>query len=203
MKNILLIVCVLSVMPLYLLDADGEIFGITLDNTCKTFIKNNMTTNCPTYEELDLFYNDLECGYKDEVLCLGYFKQVGITDGYILDPSFDVIHRIKIINIRSNFEEYHFQDSAGYNNTAHTISYGLGRYVDECFNAYIDANQWFGLLGDTIMYLDSKCTKTYHTAERSVYLNQTVHNIEDSYKWQLEQWIKESKEKCLNKCFEY
>ncbi len=184
-------------------DADGEIFGITLDNTCKTMIKNNLTTACPTYEFLNLFYNDLECGYQDKAACLDYYKQHKITDGYILDPTAEVMNQIKLITIRANFVEYLLPDEAGFNNTERSINYGLGRFVDSCRLAYIDAGQWFGLLGDTIMYLDSKCTETSYTEGRSEILARTVHDISESYKWQLDEWIKESLEKCRMKCFEY
>jgi len=174
----------------------AEIFGITLDNTCKTQLKNNLTTSCPTYEILNLFYNNLECGYKDKTACLDYYEQNKITDGYILDPTAEVMQQINLITIRSNFVEYILPDSRGFNNTERSINYGLGRFIDSCRLAYIDSKQWFSLLGDTIMYLDSGCTKTYHTQERSIYLNSTVHNIAESYKWKLEQWQKE----VINKC---
>ncbi len=182
--------------------ADGEIFGITLDNTCKTMIKNNITTDCPTYELLDSMYNDLGCEYKG-LLCLEWFKQTNVNDGYILDPSFGIQKQIKMINIRANFEEYHLQGDEGYSNEDRTIHYGLSRFVDSCRTAYIDAGQWFGLLGDTIMYLDSKCTKTNYIEGRSHNLSRTVHDISESYKWQLDEWIKESLERCRVKCFEY
>ncbi len=174
----------------------AEIFGITLDNSCLTQLKYNLTTNCPTYDLLNQFYNNLECGYQDKTACLEYYKQNKITDGYIIDPSASVMDKIKLITIRSNFVEYILPDTGGYNNTDRTINYGLGRFVDSCRLAYIDSKQWFSLLGDTIMYLDSKCTKTNHISERSVYLNSTKHNIADSYKWKLELWQKE----VINNC---
>ena len=172
----------------------AEIFGITLDNSCNTQLKYNLTTSCPTYQFLDLFYNNLECEYK--TACLDYYEQNNIIDGYILDPSAEIMQEIKIITIRSNFNEYHYQDIAGFDNDNRTINYGLGRYVDSCRLAYIDSKQWFSLLGDTIMFLDSGCTKTNHTQDKSVYLNSTIHNIADSYKYKLEQWQKE----VINNC---
>ncbi len=189
---ITLIIIIGSSPPL----VQAEIFGITLDNSCLTHLKYNLTTSCPTYELLNLFFRNLECGYRDKTACLDYYKQNKITDGYILDPSASVMDKIKLITIRSNFVEFILPDSGGYNNTDRSINYGLGRFVDSCRLAYIDSKQWFSLLGDTIMYLDSKCTKTYHTQERSVFLNSTVHNIADSYKYKLEQWQKE----VINNC---
>ncbi len=176
----------------------GTLIGITLDTNCQTYLKNNYTTNCPTYEQIKLLYNDLGCVYKGKY-CLDHFRQIGKTNGYIIDPSAEVMDRIRMIEIRLNFAEFHIQDQGGYSNDEHTINYGLSRYVDSCRLAYVDSNNWMYLTGDTIMYLFSGCTKTYMIEGYSVAINQTEHNIADSYKWKLEQWQKEVINKCGTK----
>ena len=54
--------------------AHAEFFGISYDNTCKTMIKNNITSNCPTYEDIITLYPDTsikgvsgEFGYRDGI----------------------------------------------------------------------------------------------------------------------------------------
>jgi len=180
----------------------GKLYGISLDKTCLTKIRNNVSGVCPTYEEIGLFFPGISCKYKG-VQCLDHYKQTGSGKGYILNPDLEIRERIDIIEIRAEFSEFTLKGVGGYDNANHTLVYNLGRYVDRCDTVYIDASQWLVLLGDSIMYLDSGCTKTYHTQERFEYLNQTIHDISTSYKWQLDQWIKESKEKCREKCFEY
>jgi hypothetical protein len=37
---------------------DAINFGIVLDNTCKTILRNNVTSNCPTYEDVITVFPD-------------------------------------------------------------------------------------------------------------------------------------------------
>src|SRR3990172_7744127 len=36
----------------------AEFYGISYDNTCKTMLKNNLTTTCPTYEDIITLFPD-------------------------------------------------------------------------------------------------------------------------------------------------
>ncbi len=178
---------------------EGTLIGISLDKNCQIYLKNNYESNCPTYEEINLLYPSFECVYKGKY-CLDHFRQIGKINGYIINPSAEVMDRIKMIEIRLNFEEFHKQGKdEGYDDIKHTINYGVGRYVDSCRLAYIDSNNWMALAGDTIMYFFSNCTKTYMNKGYSVAINQTEHNIADSYKWKLEQWQKEVINNCGSK----
>src|SRR3972149_5451488 len=38
--------------------AHAEFFGIGYDNTCKTLIKNNISSNCPSYEDIITLFPD-------------------------------------------------------------------------------------------------------------------------------------------------
>jgi len=183
-------------------DEPGRLFGISLDQTCITKIKNNVSGVCPTYEEIDLFFPSIDCEYPG-ALCLNYHRQTGNGKGYIVNPEAAIREKISTVEIRGSFEEYQLKGILGYDDANHTLTYNLGRYVENCDSVFIDAAQWLTLLGDSIMYLDSDCSKTYHTQERYEYINQTKHDITTSYKWQLDQWIKDSKIKCKEKCFEY
>ncbi len=178
---------------------EGTLIGISLDTNCQTYLKKNYTSNCPTYEEINSIYPSFECVYKGRY-CLNHLRQINKTNGYIINPSAEVMDRIKMIEIRLNFEEFHKQGkNEGYDDINHTINYGVGRYVDSCRLAYVDSNNWMALTGDTIMYFFSNCTKTYLNEGYSVAINQTVHNIADSYKYKLEQWQKEVINKCGSK----
>ncbi len=183
--------------------ADFNIIGITLDNTCKIFIKNNFTSNCPTFELLNSFYPGSPC-VTVAYSCISYYNQTGGFH-YLIDPPSQVAERIKMIEIRYSFNEFHIQGVGGYDNENHTINYQVGRYLDGCKTAYIGADNWLRYTGDSIYLLLNGCDPafTYLGGVRSVSINQTVHNIADSYKWQLDKWIKESREKCRELCFEY
>ncbi len=184
---------------------NGETFliGITLDNTCKLFIKNNFTSECPTFEFLDTLYPGSPCDYVDHS-CIDYYRQIGGFH-YFIDPPASVADRIKMIQIRYNFEEFHMQDERGYDDINHTINYQIGRYLDGCKTAYIGSDSWLRYTGDTIYLLSKDCDPAYTNLGgfRSESISQTEHDITESYKWQLDEWIKESLEKCRMKCFEY
>lgn len=179
------------------------IIGITIDNTCKTFIKNNLSSNCPTFEAIDQLYPGSVCEFEG-ALCIDYYKQIGGFH-YLIDPSAAIMERIKMVEIRHNFEEFHLQGDAGYSNEDHTINYQIGRHVDGCKNIYINSESWIKYTGDSIYYFHNGCNKKYSYLDdsRTEYINQTTHDPATSYKYQLDKWIKESKEKCLSKCFEY
>ncbi len=180
------------------------IIGITLDNTCRTFIKNNFESNCPTFEFLNTLYPGTQCDYIDHS-CLDYFRQIGGFH-YIIDPKASIMDRIKMVEIRYSFDEFHLQDERGYDNENHTINYQVGRYMDSCKTAYIGTDSWLKYAGDSIYLLWKGCDPKYTYLDnqfRSESLNQTVHDITTSKKWQLDEWIKETREKCREICFEY
>ncbi len=184
-------------------DSSSTLIGFSIDNTCKAFIKNNLTSNCPTFELLDSFYPGSPCDYIDHS-CIDYYKQVGGFH-YLIDPPASVADRIKMIEIRYNFKEFHIQGDGGYDDINHTINYQVGRYLDGCKIAYIGSGDWLRYVGDTVYLLANNCdiNYTYLGGFRSEPINQTEFDITDFKQWKLEQWIKESLERCKEKCFEY
>ncbi len=123
----------------------------------------------------------------------------------MIDPPASIMDRIRMVEIRSSFDEFHMQDERGYDNENHTINYQIGRFMDGCKTAYIGSDSWIKYTGDSIYLLWKGCDPQYTNLGgfRSESINQTVHDITTSKKWQLDQWIKESLVKCREKCFEY
>jgi len=181
--------------------AHAEIISISLDKSCLTLLENNMSSSCPTYDEIKGVFANTPCGYKGDA-CLKYFSQVGIKNGYVINPDFSVFERVKNVVIRANFDEFKMPGSGGgYNNTSHSLTFGLGRFVDKCHAAYVDAKLWLTLTGDSIWYLNNNCQSdfTYHTPNRVEQLHKVEHDIATSYKYKLEQWQKQVIEDCGTK----
>lgn len=98
-----------------------EHYGITLSKNCITMLKNNFTTNCPTYEQLMVVFNDstnpeisgefgmIDGVYQREIPTLKnhwkYYDNLKEPTIWI-DPPGDVLLRAKIITIENNFKEY-------------------------------------------------------------------------------------------------
>ena len=137
--------------------AHAESFAIVLDNNCLAYHKNNLTSNCPTYEEINLLFPNDPCPYIAE-RCLRYYE-FDSAHRYFIDPTAEILDRIKTITLRANFKEFKLPQQQGFNNTSHSIQLGVGRYIDDsCHNAYIDANRWVALTGDTIYHMLKDCT---------------------------------------------
>lgn len=210
MKKILQYACILgsitylsmSIFPIQD-HAYADNYSIILDGICLRNIQYLFDSTCPTYPEINLLFPGTVCGFPGSG-CLDYYRQTDPSGHrYWIDPPGPILERTKIIEIRSDFKEYLNPTFQGYNKTEHSIIYGVGRYVDDCHHAYIDSEQWVNLLGDTIMYLASDCTKTNLITDRVEQLEKVNHDITTSYKYQLEQWQKESKIKCKEVCKEY
>lgn len=189
----------------------AENVGIMLSNTCKTMIKNNITTNCPTNEELLLLFPDQS---NHEVS--GQFENVhGIyqrnnkqLDNHFryydfdnkprlwIDPPSDILEKIKVIIITSN--DFVYPISKG-KITNSTIELGQSRYIDKCHTATITANNWYFLTGDTIQTLLLNCAEgsSNFNEVKIIKFAQTHHDITTSAKYKLEKRIQEIKENCL------
>lgn len=194
--------------------AFAEKFGITLDKTCITLLKNNIGTNCPTYNDIMMLYSDssLEVssfGYEDNLFqrihneiinFLEYFRYDKQQNHIFVDPPNNIREQIKVIEIRSNFEEFRLPLNKSYNATEHSITLGVGRYVEKCHNAYIDSERWIDLLGDTIYFMSKNCDQNFtkFDSTKKTYLGKMEHDITTSYKYKLEQWQKAIKENASN-----
>src|SRR3990167_5575343 len=215
----------LTVLTVVLLAAFGvglpqiyaDNFGISYDNTCKTMIKNNVTSDCPTYEDIITLYPDTsikgvsgEFGYRDGIYqrlptkFINSFEYYRHCDRPILfvDPPVETATRIKLIEIKANLDQYLLRGGTqSYNSIDHTLTMGIGRYIDSCRLAYVDAAQWIFLVGDTLNHMNNNCSadSTKFNSTITTRLGKVQHDITTSYKWKLEQWQKTMIEKCGKK----
>lgn len=190
----------------------GNNIGIKLSNTCLTMIKNNITTNCPTYEELLLLYPDqsdpkvsgafenLNGIYQRNNKQLeSHFEFYRFDDKPRLwiDPPNDVISQMKIIFITSY--DFIYPVTKGKMENA-TIEIGQSRYIDNCRIVTITSNNWFFLTGDSIQTLLLNCIEgsTNFNEVKIKKFELTNHDITTSAKWILEQRVKEIKLNCLD-----
>lgn len=184
--------------------------GITLSKTCIIMIKNNMTTNCPTYEAILALFPDNtnqnisgKFVYKD-----GYLQRD--TTNYInhfkfytyqpvttwVDPPGDILGRIATITIEPRLPEYLIQASQKMVNN--TITVGHSRYVNDlCYQSTITADDWIFLTGDTLNYMFHNCDPTFTTFDnlKSKYLGQSYQDMTTSNKYKLDEFVKLAKEK--------
>lgn len=191
-------------------------FGIVLDNTCLTMIRNNITSDCPTYEDIITLFPDTsnrvvtgDFKYHNGIyqrtptkLSDSFEFYRGFSDSLIfVDPPHDYFKSIRLVEIKANLDAYKLPNAEAYNATANTLKVGYGRYVDSCRLAYIDSGQWSYLLGDTISYLSSGCQSNSTTFDsvRIQTLQKTEHDITTSYKYKLAQWQNEMVKKCGKK----
>ena len=210
----LILICLFAATGAGLPQISADNFGITLDNTCLTMIKNNVTSDCPTYEDIITLFPDTSI--KDVSGDFGYsngiyhrlstkwhdsFEYYRFFDHPILfvDPPSGTYDRVKLIQIKSNLNEYLLRgQEKSYNAGNHTITLGHGRYVDSCRIAYVDASKWSYLVGDTINYLSKNCAEdaTTFNSKTTTQLYKTKHDLTTSYKYKLEEWQK----KMINMC---
>ena len=107
-------------------DVDTKI-GIKISSTCETMLKNNFTTNCPTYKQLEYldtsdisisgnFTTDENGFYHrgDERVSESYkFYWKDTTTRVFVDPPSSMVDKMKMIYIQSNFNTFIFpQDIA-------------------------------------------------------------------------------------------
>lgn len=184
--------------------------GITLSKTCLAMIKNNLTTNCPTYEAILALFPDNtnqnisgKFVYKD-----GYFQRD--TTNYInhfkfytyqpvttwVDPPGDILGRIATITIEPRLPEYLVEQSQKMTNNTMTV--GHSRYVDPlCYRSTITADDWVFLTGDTMNLMFHNCDKSFTTFNhlKSKHFEKSYQNLVTSSKYKLDEFVKIAKEK--------
>lgn len=192
--------------------------GISLSKSCLTMLKNNMTTNCPTYEELNTLFPDTSnqeisgkfvvkdgIWQRDSTRYNSHYNWYAYSDKITwIDPPGDLVGRIPTITIETKLPEYLLRGSNEMSNN--TIILGHSRYVDDrCYRATITADEWVFLTGDTINLLLHDCDPKYTTFDhiKKTYLEATIHDITTTYKYKLDTWIAETKKNCLGLCREY
>lgn len=179
--------------------------SILLDNTCITMIKNNLTSVCPTYEQLMSLNWDTSMSQSGGFsFSDGYFhreppkvkndsKLYSMTDYNIfIDPSSDVIKNTKTITISPTLTSYFLADDMKKEDNVR--KWHKDRYVDKCRNAIISNTTWKTTLSDTIQYLRGGCTNTLLGIIEQKTDPTTDQAIETSSKYKHDQWVKAAKE---------
>ena len=211
MKFLLFLIPLVMLIPAY---ADTAQYGITLSNTCLTMIKNNLPTDCPTYEQIMLLFPDTTIRgvsggfvYKDGYLqrdsppminSWRYYHQFSTDPVFWIDPPGDVRKRIKLITIEASLPEY----KIGSNSTKtddYNITFGIGRSQNiNCSEIKITAKDWVFLTGDSINYINHNCDPAFTKFDStiSLKLEKSYQDISTSYKYQLDKWIQKSLINC-------
>ena len=189
-----------------------EDIGIALDRTCLALIKEQMKTDCPTYEELLLIYPDTsnkrisgDFVFKNGILQRSFPQYQNHMNAYTyekamtwIDPPADTRDRIKLITIASSLPLYMVDESGQKKNN--TIILGKDRWVDpRCHTAIISAEKWLLLLNDTIQYLKSGCTKTNFDSMVKIYQDPIKHDYKSSTWYKYKQWLESAKLQSKNK----
>ena len=184
--------------------------GITLSKTCLAMIKNNITSTCPTYDEILILFPDTtnqnisgKFVYKDGYLQREHTKFVEHWGFYTyqpvtlwIDPPGDIVGRIATITIEPSLPDYLVQESQKLINN--TMIVGHSRWVDsQCYRSTITAADWIFLTGDTINLMFHNCdpafTNFYHL--KSKFFGASYQDVATSNKYKLDQVIKLAKEK--------
>jgi len=215
---ILLAVIGVMIVPAY---AYPESLGIQLSNSCLTMIRHNITTNCPTYEEILVIFPDTSnhrmsggFDYSDDGVyerqptkIKGHYKFYEFETEKILwiDPPGDMRFRstMKMIIIEPSLPEYKTTQTTI---DKQMLEIGHGRWNDIlCKNVTMGAEDWLFLLGDTLWYMDHNCNHAYTNFDntKELYFKGQEYDNTTSYKYKLDKYIAEAKERCKELCFEY
>lgn len=209
----LILLPVFAIILLFIPQADARTnydVGITLSKTCLAMIKNNITTTCPTYEEIMTIFPDNtnqdisgKFVYKDGYLQRGNTNYINHFKFYTyqpvtlwIDPPGDITGRIATITIEPSLPEYLVLESQNLVNNTQIV--GHSRYVDPlCYRSTITAQDWVYLLGDTIQLMFHNCDPAFTTFDniKTRYLDKSSHDIATSNKYKIDQMVKLAKEK--------
>lgn len=178
-----------------------------------------MPTDCPSYEQLLTVFPDntipeVSGGFS---VINGVWQRerppMDNPDRYYwyktepilwLDPPGKILSKIHLITIETSLPEYKTKDSIKMDD--YDISFGKDRYIDlSCTNARITAKNWLFLTGDSMQLLKHNCDPkfTNFNSTKIITFEKSYQDITTSYKYKLDNWIKESKIKCRERCNEY
>lgn len=199
--------------------------GIMLGQSCLTMIKNNVTSDCPTYETLNAVFPDTsdnrisgEFIFVDGLFQRGktlndhseFYRYETDKKRNWIDPPADIRGKLRMIIIEPSLPEYKIKGNQlfynGTNGGSAEMVVGHSRYTNpNCSQSTVTAENWLFVLGDTMRYMGKNCDEefTYLETIKTRILERTEFDIRDSYKWKLSQWVQESKERCKGLCFEY
>ena len=188
-------------------------FGIQISKTCYNihrYAPVNSTTSCPTYEAIMAIFPDTSNQeisgafvYKHNMLqresppmekSYNYYVFKDQTFLFI-DPDFETSRNLGMILIESQLKEF----PINYKVEDNTRVIGVNRYIEDCRNAVIGAENWVELLGDTIQFLRHDChpTYTFYNANKTITPEYIKHDITTSNKWLHDQFIEWVKLNCI------
>jgi len=168
-------------------NVDSSDIGVILSNTCLTMIKNNVTSNCPTYYDIQLL--NLNIIFDPNV---------------IVDPNIDIISHIRLITLVTNLDNYKIQPNStntNYDHLTDSFDYSMGksRYIDEsCSQATITVQDSLFLLNDTINYMINDCDEEFTNADtiKTWSKNATAINYSDYTYYKYKSWLDDTINNC-------
>ena len=217
--------------------------GIVNSKTCIILNQNNINSTCPTYKDLIILdTSNTKISGKFTTDDNGYFHRSNdaINNSYryydfddtlhlFVDPPSDMINRIKLIELRPNFDTYLDSENLSQDaefelidvivnatytkDTTKTIqvlnqtqSYQRilyhDRYIDNnCRLAIINADKWQLLLPDTINLMRHNCDDAYTSFNNKelIPINATYQDITTSQKYKDDKRLQYIKEFCIFK----
>lgn len=193
-------------------------YGVTVSKKCQIMIKNNLTSDCPTYEQiLELFPDTSPKNYIGDFKiidglvqrepmklkidnCWHFLNSLAWTQSKTvwIDPPGCMQPFMKMITIESNFNEYPLDKNLSNIMTNNTILMGTERYVNSgCTESIINAADWPFLTGDTLNLMNHDCDPAFTTFDhiKKFYFEKSSQDIATSNKYKLDEFFKNAKEK--------
>lgn len=187
-------------------------YGITLSKSCLVMISNNITTLCPTYDEIAVLFPDNtnqktsgKFDYINGIWQRGEPKIFNPIQEYVfrdkptiwIDPPGTVMRQIDMITILPNVPEYKIPINSTRMDD-YNVTFGVDRWINpNCSEIKITAKDWVFLAGDGLNLLSHDCDLAYTSFNGTV-----THSFEKSYqdlsmssKYKLEEFVKLAKEK--------
>ena len=217
--KLLIIIVVVAAVLIPAVDAIRIVddYGIVISKKCQIMIKNNLTSDCPTYEQiLELFPDTSPKQYVGDFKiinnivqrepikskidnCWHFLSSLAWTESKTvwIDPPGCVQPYMKMITIESNFNEYPI-DGVTSQVTNNTIIMGNERHVNSgCTEAIINAKNWVFLTGDTLRYINHGCDPAFTSFDhlKKFYFEKSNQDIATSNKYKLDEFFKAAKEK--------
>lgn len=187
-------------------------YGIALSKSCLVMIQNNITTSCPTYDQIQVLFPDNtnqvtsgELNYFDGYYQRGPPKILNPIQEYVfrdkptiwIDPPGSIRDRIDMITILPSVPEYKIKIESTMMDD-YNITFGIDRWINaNCSEIKISAKNWVFLTGDAMRLIQHDCDMSYTQFNGTI-----THKFEKSYqdfvttsKYKLEEFVKAAKEK--------
>ncbi len=188
--------------------------GLVLSKTCLTMIHANITSTCPTYEDLieldnsdqnwsgSFIYDERGNLYRSNPNLENSWRLYDHDNEWrvFVDPPQGMHDRIKIITLQPNFDTYFHRSDAQVENYTRVVYHD--RYVDtKCWQSTVNADKWTELVADTIFFMREDCDpeKTSYVTKELIPIELMEHDISTSQKWIDEKRLEYIKEFCIFK----